>query len=247
MRNHENFPEIIQTYDGIDDLLYSKYFNSKRDNLFIIHCVNDNYKRKVNKLIMTEILKSYDVNVFVVDWSHINKIAKFNYTEHVVNYIGKVLSKFVKRMMEYYELTSNHFYMIGHGVGAHICGVIGTFLNGQIDTIIGLDPHGYKYILPDLFLNTLNTSSASFVEMIHTNYNGDVAKKGHADFYPNGGSQLYVCKDIKCQHELSIDYYVESITKPFYGRQCECYDNFLQGFCNDTKIALMGGFYPIKK
>lgn len=83
--------------------------------------------------------------------------------------------------------------ILGHSLGAHICGFAGrTFVkespgNQYLPRITGLDParpcfnQGHK-------LDGLSRGDAEFVDIIHTNA-GALGKRstiGDADFWPNG-------------------------------------------------------------
>lgn len=78
---------------------------------------------------------------------------------------------------------------------AHICGAAGKRVRrGRINTIIGLDPAGplFDGTAP---INRLDFGDADYVEVIHTDVGtfGIGAAIGHADFYPNGGSNQPSC------------------------------------------------------
>ena len=82
--------------------------------------------------------------------------------------------------------------MIGHSLGAHICGYAGKRING-LGKITGLDPAGPYFENTDPIVR-LDSKDAEFVDTIHTDGSatlllglGLMQPLGHVDFYPNGG------------------------------------------------------------
>lgn len=69
----------------------------------------------------------------VVDWS---KYAKSWRYSHVICYIPEIAEDIFEYMTnEGVNVTLAH--MIGHSLGAHVCGVVGNLFNGTIDHITG--------------------------------------------------------------------------------------------------------------
>ncbi|CAG5103539.1 Similar to Exosc10: Exosome component 10 (Mus musculus), partial [Cotesia congregata] len=129
-------------------------------------------------------------------------------------------------------------HMVGHSLGAHICGVAADEFkkfksSWKITRITGLDPAQPCFSNSSL---SLDVSDAPFVDIIHTN--GQLMTKlglglpepiGHVDFYPNGGkaqpgclihhgSALYfihlpkhLINEAICSHGRSYVYFTESI------------------------------------
>lgn len=92
--------------------------------------------------------------------------------------------------------------MIGHSLGAHICGVAADEFKKitsawRITRITGLDPAQPCFTNSSL---SLDVTDAPFVDIIHTN--GQLMSRlglglpqpiGHVDFYPNGGKAQPGC------------------------------------------------------
>lgn len=76
--------------------------------------------------------------------------------------------------------------LVGHSLGAHICGVAGKRLKSmRIPVIVGLDP-AYPLIKE---ASRLAITDAEYVQVIHTDagHLGLPYPVGHADYYPNWG------------------------------------------------------------
>lgn len=78
-----------------------------------------------------------DVNVIVVDWS---LFAGLSYANAVaaVPQIGRNLAEYIRTVLvpvAQFELSKVHF--VGFGLGAHVAGVAGRFLNREVGKITG--------------------------------------------------------------------------------------------------------------
>ncbi|XP_058793275.1 phospholipase A1-like [Phymastichus coffea] len=186
-----------------------------------------------------------DLNVFVVDWS--DGASTWNYLKAAVNTktVGDQIATFINQIID--DVIENveasewgPLHLIGHSLGAHICGYTSHELKLRgnqwpVYRITGLDPAQPCFRYSDLSLR-LDKSDAYFVDVIHTN--GRILRKmglglpyplGHVDFYPNGGRVQPGCilaessfwnflpaviKEIKktvCSHGRSQIYFIESI------------------------------------
>ncbi|XP_063988582.1 phospholipase A1-like [Diachasmimorpha longicaudata] len=185
-----------------------------------------------------------DVNVVVVDWSaHGNT---WNYYSAAVNarivghQISRLLSHIVNTTRESTpdETSWGPIHMVGHSLGAHICGITANHFrmlptSWKIRRITGLDPAQPCFKYSDL---SLNKSHAPLVDIIHTNGKwfssiglGLPGPIGHMDFYPNGGKRQPACIKIEassfdylgipksaveqaiCSHGFSHAYFTESV------------------------------------
>ncbi|KAF7267017.1 hypothetical protein GWI33_019723 [Rhynchophorus ferrugineus] len=135
---------------------------------------------------------------------------------------------------------------MGHSMGGQIAGFLGQGTNGELNTIIGLDPAGPLYFenLPD---SRLSADDAKYVQGIHTNaaLKGVNFNVGVIDFWPNGGYLQAGCgTDIlgSCSHRRAFEYMAESIeSNRFYARLCDSYNNYLAQSCINNTQARMGG------
>ncbi|XP_057704714.1 inactive pancreatic lipase-related protein 1-like [Corythoichthys intestinalis] len=210
-----------------------------------------------------------NVNCIAVEWK--NGVKTHQYAQAANN--GRVLAAQVASMMTFlmgnYKQTAGKFHIIGHSLGAHVAGEIGSRIGG-IARITGLDPVE-PYFHDTNAAVRLDTTDATFVDVIHTDGNPFNTKLGlgmshpigHIDFYPNGGDQMPGCKVNKgrptdldaiwegtkdfdaCNHIRAYQYYQESMVKPqgFVGFPCSDASSFAAGKCfpcADDKCPLMG-------
>ncbi|KAL6432851.1 hypothetical protein ACFW04_006305 [Cataglyphis niger] len=152
-----------------------------------------------------------DVNVMVVDWSAGSNT--WNYYKAAVNtrIVGYQISKFIEHVTN--ATISNEgsdmsnwgpLHLIGHSLGAHICGMTAKELKKRqsrwtIRRITGLDPAQPCFRNADPSVH-LHKNDAPFVDVIHTNGRlltslglGLPEAIGHMDFYPNGGKTQPGC------------------------------------------------------
>lgn len=146
-----------------------------------------------------------DVNVVVIDWSAGSNT--WNYYKAAINtkIVGYQISKFIEHITNVTisnegSNTSNWgpLHLIGHSLGAHICGMTAKELKKRqsiwtVRRITGLDPAQpcFRNADPSVYLNK---NDAPLVDVIHTNGKlllalglGLPEPLGHVDFYPNGG------------------------------------------------------------
>lgn len=81
-------------------------------------------------------LQTRDVNVIVVDWSD---TAMRNYVtaRYYINDVARVVSDSLLYMVETIDLDLNKTSLVGHSLGAHVSGIVGSNLNGSINHIVG--------------------------------------------------------------------------------------------------------------
>ncbi|OXU29964.1 hypothetical protein TSAR_008301 [Trichomalopsis sarcophagae] len=136
-------------------------------------------------------LKAGDYNVVVVDWS-VASLQDYLTASRLSRQVGDHVSKFLEFLMMENIVASEDIHVLGHSLGAHIAGFIGSNLSGKIARITGMDPARPDFEYPFLREpnDRLDPTDAKFVDVIHTCAGtvGFVRPIGHVDFYPNGGS-----------------------------------------------------------
>ncbi|XP_053731362.1 inactive pancreatic lipase-related protein 1-like [Synchiropus splendidus] len=203
-----------------------------------------------------EMLSKENVNCIAVEWK---KGVSTNYAQAVNN--GRVLAAQVESMLTFimvtYKQTAEKFHIIGHGVGAHVAGDVGSRVQG-LAQITGLDPLEPYFSGADAAVR-LDTSDATFVDVIHTDglpFNSKLGlgmsqPMGHVDFYPNGGELMPGCSKNKgkptdldaiwlgtkkfdfCNHQRAYQFYSEAMVTPrgFEAFPCVDAETFAEGKC----------------
>uniref|UniRef100_A0A3B1JQM8 Phospholipase A1 member A n=1 Tax=Astyanax mexicanus TaxID=7994 RepID=A0A3B1JQM8_ASTMX len=140
------------------------------------------------------------------------------------------------------------FHLIGFGVGAHIAGIAGSWLNGTVGRITGLDPFAPEFSAPNSSVY-LDRADGQYVEIIHTNFNptepvpalGFSSPLGHIDYYVGLGFELPGCPSglikredyLLCSHRRAHQIYTSSIRAPcrHFAFPCPSLDNFQHTLC----------------
>ncbi|XP_068424465.1 inactive pancreatic lipase-related protein 1-like [Clinocottus analis] len=215
-------------------------------------------------------LKWDNVNCIALDWE---KGVKTSYAQATNNarMVAAQVAFMTTFLMGYYKQTADKFHLIGHGIGAHAAGDVGSRIPG-LARITGLDPAEPYFQDTDAAVR-LDTSDAAFVDVIHTDglpFNSKLGlgmsqPVGHIDFYPNGGELMPGCSANKgrptdldafwegtkkfdaCNHARAYEYYSESTVKSrgFVGFPCSDKDSFAAGKCfpcAGDSCPLMGHF-----
>ena len=104
--------------------------------------------------------------------------------------VARAVANFLKACLENGFVTAANIHLIGHSLGAHVAGFVGSELahkGHKIGRITGLDPAGpfFDKCRGD---SRLDDSDADFVDVIHTNPGvlpdkGIDVSTGHVDYY----------------------------------------------------------------
>lgn len=90
----------------------------------------------------------------------------------------------------------------------------------------------------------ISRNDAQYVQVIHTNAGTFGVEKnvGHADFYPNGGSNQPGCSNSICSHQYAWIFFQQSIREgdKFMARNCDSFNNFERAQCESNHIQSMG-------
>lgn len=163
--------------------------------------------------------------------------------------IGKLIAKALKELVSIYpSYPIENIHLIGHSLGAHICGSAGrnfNYMTSQLlPRITGLDPANPCFNEGES-LTGLSRGDADFVDVIHTN-NGALGKKdpiGDCDFYPNGVVTLPPgCLTITCAHGRAWEFYAETVypgnENAFEGVKCGSLSALNSGYCPGHKYPM---------
>lgn len=194
------------------------YFSSDRPTKVIVHGLNNDETSEWIIDMRKAFLKQGDYNVIAVHWAkgaRLTNYAKASANVRLVATQVKVLLNLLQRVA---GLKLMDVHLIGHSLGAHTSGYVGTLMGDQIGRITGLDPADPNFEhLP--YIVRLDPSDAYFVDVIHTDGRefertvgfGLSQPSGHIDFYVNGGENQKGCED-------GISGFVDGIFKAVRGQ-----------------------------
>lgn len=175
------------------------------------------------------------------------------------------MANFTRRLNSMYNQTANDFTVVGHSLGAHVAGFVGTnFTSPQIKMILGLDPAGpaFSDISPQF---RLDPKDARLVVTIHTNAGkvsidgfGIKTPLGHYSFFPNGGFNQPGCENVHGVARILLDGVFQGLSDTIacshrrptilvpvneslfndcemVGYKCDSYEKFLDGKCGTCR------------
>ncbi|XP_047458179.1 inactive pancreatic lipase-related protein 1-like [Mugil cephalus] len=215
-------------------------------------------------------VKNENVNCIAVEWKNGVK-SWFSQAANNARVVAAQVAFMITYLMGHFRQNAGKFHLIGHSLGAHAAGEVGSRIPG-IARITGLDPVEPYFQNTDVSVR-LDSSDATFVDVIHTDGSpfdsrlglGMSEPVGHIDFYPNGGELMPGCsanrgdptdldniwegilKFDPCNHARAYKYYSESIatSQGFVGYPCSDKDSFAAGKCfpcADSTCPLMGHY-----
>ncbi|KAK9701823.1 Lipase [Popillia japonica] len=247
--NNLNTPSVLASDGSVS--LSSTNFDGSLPIFFLTHGWNNNYQSAMNVNVKAAIQAVTNANIFIVDWSSITY--RF-YTASYLNVrpVGQIVGDYIYSIMTTYGLPASQFRLIGHSLGAHVSGCIGAQVRARsqllVSSIVALDPANLLFEIDNID-NRVDPSDASFVQVIHTNARllGFGSAIGHADYYPNGGSNQPGCElDLlgTCAHSRAYYYYSESIiSSGFTSYNCDSLPSYNNGSCSDNLRSMMGQLY----
>ena len=226
----------------------SEKIDLSKDVTFIIH----GWMSSGNADWIQRLLKDYeqfvDTNICVVNWEH---LASNDYDVVVQNAVPNV-GAFVSNFIIQHNISLESVNIVGHSLGAHVAGFAGQNLEGKIFLIVGLDPAGPDYTLPNDFgpSNRLDDKDAQFVQTIVTTQGliGSGFGLGGQNFFPNGGnypqpgcsvtdthSDVLSLNSFVCSHEISCEYFRLSLNpgNNFIGVLCPSRKDYYSGSCSN--------------
>ena len=233
-------PEEPQGIEASHESIKESNFNKDHPTRFVIHGWQQDHHAELNILVRDAWLSKGEYNIIAVDWS--SRSTSFNYfgSASYVSTVGEMVAELIDYLHSEFEMSFDSLTLIGHSLGAHVCGFAGKSVEkGTVHTIIGLDPALplFDYNKPD---ERLSANDARYVESIHTNGGqlGFLKPIGKSAFYPNGGRFQPGCGfDITgvCSHSRSYKYYSEAVAKnTFPSIKCEDYNDALSKDCGAT-------------
>ncbi|XP_049789155.1 lipase member H-like [Schistocerca nitens] len=231
-------------YVTIGDASTLGYFSNSRQTRFAIHGWLSNEDHLV--ALRNGWIQGGDYNIIMVDWRGPASNVLYKPAADAVPEVGAIVARFIDFLVQQGASASN-MEVVGHSLGAHVAGVAGNRASATVGRITALDPAAPLFGGKDA-ADRVDSSDASFVQVIHTSVLGWVDSLGHADFFPNGGQLQEGCGiDVGgyCSHSRSHDLYAESITSSaFVSYQCDSYNNYENGACSGNTRVSMGAPCP---
>ncbi|XP_053686690.1 lipase member I-like [Sabethes cyaneus] len=252
---NRNSTKLTQTFLNDSEIMMKIDVN--KPMTFVIHGWLDNATRLWVQFTVQDIMKYSDTNVCTVNWS---RLARYNYYQVAVNHT-LLVSEFLTKFVEFLVTTGiplDKITMVGHSMGAQICGQVGRNFRGKIAKIYGLDPAGPCFTFPrDRGLQyRLDHTDAKFVQMVITSRYmiGVGSGEGHENFYPNGGyspqtncalpvtSDAEFADQIMCSHLHATTLFRLSLNPKnvYRARRCINWPLYLLVFCNSNEANLLG-------
>lgn len=226
-------------------------FSQNRETKFLVHGFSGGSDSLIK--IKKELLKIYDLNVIVVEWSEGAQPPNYFSAASNTRKVAEKIANFIDKN----AIDGSKVHCIGHSLGAHICGFASKIK--RMGRISGMDPAGPLF-KGNPVESRLDKSDADFVDIIHTDSELGIQDRiGHLDFYPNGGKKQNGCilrandlinpqlNDekfkiiemriepkgdiggfVSCSHSKSHQFYAESISMcSFKSVKCSNYGEFI--------------------
>ncbi|KAJ8710487.1 hypothetical protein PYW08_009002 [Mythimna loreyi] len=227
----------------------SPWLDPRKPLKIYLHGFTDDPSKDSFSSLSTAFLNQGDFNIMALDASSLISGMYLRSTT-MVRFIGEELGKILAALVSA-GLKPSNIHLIGHSLGSHISGFAGKafmMLTGyRVGRISGLDPAGPCFSDVNVTFR-LNINDADFVDVIHTDAGvyGMDEPVGHADYYPNTGSNQPNCLPTlllaSCSHSRAWLFFAESVSNPlaFPAVRCADWDAFRNGTCNYDDISLMG-------
>ncbi|XP_058063451.1 phospholipase A1 3-like [Anopheles bellator] len=248
-----NQPEYVQTY--VDDPQLAQKLDPSKPILMLAHGWTDNVNRTWVKQTVADYIRLIGGNICAVDWSPL-ALVEYNLAARNTPKVGRYLGKFVQSLLGR-GFNINQVTLVGHSMGAHIAGIAGAYLGGQVPNVIGLDPAGPGFTkpIPVPVDRRLDRTDGHFVQAIHTDKSiiGTSMNLGHEDYYANSGASPQpgcefplVNNDTTkaylqfiCSHFKAVEYFRASLDRQnvFEGTACASYYNYKRNDCGPSGRA----------
>nr|XP_019558099.2 lipase member H-like [Aedes albopictus] len=218
----------------------------------IVHGWNGNISKPFMRNLTQNYVLYVDSNLCLVEWSSLAACEYSVVFEQGVKKVVNHLTRFV-RFVHRNGMTYDDITLVGHSLGAHIAGLVGKNLDGQIGAIYALDPAGVLFTFPlDVGEEKrLAPTDAQYVQAIYTS-SGTLAMSiaaGHQNFWVNkdGAHPQPGCEDastetdefermyeaVGCSHRMALVYFTEALNPEvnFIMKRCYAYLMYQSGLC----------------
>ncbi|XP_037536848.1 endothelial lipase [Nematolebias whitei] len=229
-------------------------FNATAKTFFIIHgwTMSGMFENWMHKLVSAVMQRELNANVVIVDWIPLAQQLYPDAVNHT-HTVGLDIAGMLNWLQDELQLSLKNVHLIGYSLGAHVAGYAGTFVDGTVGRITGLDPAGPMFEGVEE-QKRLSPDDADFVDVLHTYTRealgvsiGIQQPIGDIDIYPNGGEVQPGCgftdvlavagnfmEVMKCEHERAVHLFVDSLMNRdhmSFAFQCTGPDRFKKGVC----------------
>ncbi|XP_062533323.1 pancreatic triacylglycerol lipase-like [Armigeres subalbatus] len=218
-------------------------FNPDHPTRFLIHGWVEGQDATLHWVIKDHFMRVGDFNVINVDWGAGAQTINYIAARNRVGGVGMIVSRVIDVIRATTGQSLDLINVIGFSLGGHAAGNAGKGQNGQLNSVIALDPAGPLFSAGQA--DILAASDAVYTEAIYTNA-GNLAfdaPLAQANFYPNGGRSQAGCLTSICDHNRVNELFAESVSTDnhFIAMQCANYQEILNGVCTVGSYAKMGG------
>jgi len=201
-----------------------------------------------------------DINAVIVDWGGYAQVLNYAQAASNTRATGAYLTTAYQNLLRVSGSNAGRMWCVGHSLGSHVCGHAGMRMptNQRLGRVTGMDPAGPLFEPQSDKRVGLNTGSAVFVDILHTDSRGlsalgTLRDLGHIDFYPQGGSgqpgcffkNFYNDDNIAkwesddpelydgCSHSRAYQFMIESIKADCFRATQRCSNfNTMPGSCS---------------
>ncbi|RWS26541.1 pancreatic lipase-related protein 2-like isoform X2, partial [Leptotrombidium deliense] len=168
---------------------------SKRKIILITHgyasgFTESNWMGAIKNLILNKSPDKY--TVIIVDWANGAHITNYQRAKANTRVVGAVIAALMFKMKALHNTDYESTHLIGHSLGAHICGYAGQYLKKitggeKFGWITGLDPAG------PCFYGDSGLFTVVLIVRSDMKFNGNKDIVGDYDIYVNGGEEQKQC------------------------------------------------------
>ncbi|KAL9703740.1 hypothetical protein quinque_007258 [Culex quinquefasciatus] len=241
-RRNPLHPQLIR-WDDPSSIMNSN-FNPENPTRFLIHGWIEGEDATLHWVIKDHFMRVGDFNVINVDWGAGAQTINYIGARNRVAGVGMITSRVIDVIRATSGQSRDLINVIGFSLGAHAAGNTGKGQNGQLNSVIALDPAGPLFSRGQA--DILTDTDAIYTEAIYTNA-GLLAFDEplcHANFYPNGGRSQPGCITSVCAHNRVNELFAESVSTAnhFLSMRCADHSEILSGRCTSSgPYAKMGG------
>ncbi|XP_039281157.1 inactive pancreatic lipase-related protein 1-like isoform X2 [Nilaparvata lugens] len=138
IRGRESVTVFEELFLGNLTSIEDSKFNKSKETKIVVHGWLSKGYMRFSRDIRIAYLQAQDCNVISVDWP---SMTLYTIARLSVGSVAEKLSQFLKFVINEVGVDPQTIHLLGHSLGAHICGIAGSSLhNITLPRITGLDP-----------------------------------------------------------------------------------------------------------